>query len=75
VLDVLVQGVHRAEPPLDCRELLVRVALEADEEEPGVELSRGRIDAVGERVATPQAALAAVARRRRETVEGETVVL
>ena len=43
-----------AEPALDRGELRVRVALEGDEEQPGVELARGRVDPVGERVAAAQ---------------------
>ena len=42
VLDVLVERVVRAEPPLDRGELRVRVALEGDEEQAGVELARSR---------------------------------
>src|SRR5262249_4881949 len=64
--DVLVQRVRGPEPGLDRRELAVRIALERDEEEPGVELARGRVDAVRERVAAPEDALAVVRRRRRE---------
>src|SRR5690606_5997995 len=52
VLDVLVERVA-AEVALDRRELL-RVALEADEEEAGVELGRDLVEAVGERVAAPK---------------------
>ena len=60
VLDVLVQGVARPEPALQHGELGVRVALEADEEEAGVELAGGRVDAVGVVVAAPQDAHAGV---------------
>src|SRR5436190_212383 len=59
VLDVLVERVHRAEPPLD-RDELVGVALEADEEEPGFELAETLVDAVGERVAAAEDAGAVV---------------
>ena len=51
-----------AEPALDRGELLVRVALEGDEEQAGVELAGARVDAVGVRVAAAQDA-----RRRRSS--------
>src|SRR5262245_47917219 len=60
VLDVLVERVHRAESALDRDELLLRVALEGDEEEAGFELAEALVDAVGEGVAAPQDPLAVV---------------
>jgi hypothetical protein len=66
VLDVLVEGVEGAEPALDRNELLLGVALEADEEEPGFELAEALVDAVGEGVAAAQDPLAAVRRGRGE---------
>src|SRR4051794_6064997 len=62
VLDVLVEGVVGAEPALDRHELLLRVALEADEEEAGFELAEALVDAVGEGVAAAQDPLAVVGR-------------
>jgi hypothetical protein len=53
VLDVLRERVDRAEAALDRRELGVGIALEADEEEPGVELARGRFDTVINAASTP----------------------
>jgi hypothetical protein len=62
---VLAQGVLVGQALLDGDELPTRVLLEADEEEPGIELPTGRVDAVGEAVAPPQEGLAVVGGRRR----------
>src|SRR5262245_19808955 len=62
VLYVLVQGIGRAEPPLDGDELTPWVALEADEEETRFQLAETLVDPVGEGVAAPQDPLAAVHR-------------
>jgi hypothetical protein len=43
---VLGERVVYAEPPLDACELALRVALEADEEQAGVDLAGGWVDAV-----------------------------
>jgi hypothetical protein len=67
VLDVLVEGVDLAEAALDRDELLRRVPLEADEEEPGFELAEALVDAVGEGVAAAEDAGALVFARRGET--------
>src|SRR5664280_508429 len=48
---VLAQGVLVGQALLDGDELPTRVLLEADDEEPGIELPTGRVDAVGEAVA------------------------
>src|SRR4051812_28554474 len=60
VLDVLVQRVVEAELALQRHELLARVLLVADEEQPRVELTGVRVGAVGERVAAAQDPQAAV---------------
>ena len=63
--DVLAECVVLAEAALDRDELLVRIALERDEEEPRIQLTGHRIDAVGVGIATPEDALAAVRCRAR----------
>ncbi len=60
MLDVLVERVLGTELALEGDELLARVALVADEEEAGVELAGGRIDAVAEAVAPAEDADAVV---------------
>ena len=59
----LGQGVDVGEPGLDGDELKARILLEADEVEPGVELTRGGIDAVGKAVAATEDGLAVVGDR------------
>src|SRR5581483_6915965 len=66
VLDVLVQRVPHAEPPLEPRELAMGIALEADEEEAGVQLPRLRVGSVRVRVAAPEDTNTAVLRRSGE---------
>ena len=59
------QGVGSGQPLLDPDELAGRVALEADEQEPGVELTGGRVEAVGVVEAAAQQLDAAVGGGRR----------
>ena len=58
--DVFAEGVVAAESGLDGGELFVGVALEADEDEPGVWLFGVGVDAVGVGVAATENADAAI---------------
>ena len=70
MLDVLVERVVGAERAAGSRRTAARVALEADEEEPGFELAEALVDAIGEGVAAAQDPLAVVGRGRGEADVG-----